>query len=238
MSELPLAPDPDTASASDAHIVDVPPQSPPADDGATRVLRLFWRRGKRRHDDGPIQRTRHRAAEILDMHRVHIAIIALVLVDLALVITEIILSFLEQQSNCNKDPTLPNEHAHEEALWIVILNRLSIAILCLFCFEHSLRMFALGLGDYLRNPLHAFDAAVVVGSLVLELVLKGPAQEIVGLLIVLRCWRIVRVIDGVATAIKAEKEAEIHRIKRENQRLKNEISELRKQVADAGQHEL
>ncbi|KAJ3159108.1 Voltage-gated hydrogen channel 1 [Geranomyces michiganensis] len=110
---------------------------------------------------------------------------------------------------------------------LTILKFISLAILIVFCFEHALRLFALGIVDYVHNPLHAFDAAVVYGSLVLELTLKGTAAEFAGLLIAARSWRIVRVIDNVATAVKAEKEDQLRSLKEENEVLKQELSAIR-----------
>ncbi|KAJ3169053.1 hypothetical protein HDU87_000881 [Geranomyces variabilis] len=169
---------------------------------------------------------RRRIASIIESHLAHILILVLVLIDLLCVVAEILISFLEQQDACREGDPLPPSH-NEETLFQTVLKVVSISILGVFCCEHALRLFALGFADYIDNPLHAFDAAVVYGSLILEITLKGTAAEFAGLLIAARSWRIVRVIDGVATAVKVEKEQELRALREENDMLKQELSTLR-----------
>lgn len=173
-----------------------------------------------------LQSLRSRLQALLESHRTHIAILVLVLIDLAVVITEIVVLFMEKEE-CHPHA------AEEEALWLRVMLGISVAILCIFVLEHLLRLFAFGPWYYIKNPLHAFDALVIVGSLVAELVLRGAAREVVGLLIALRCWRLVRVIDGVATAINEEKEEKIKHLKKENNKLRLEIEGLRKRIGIA-----
>lgn len=44
--------------------------------------------------------------------------------------------------------------------------------------------------------LHLFDAFVVITTFVLEIVLKGKEEELAALLIILRFWRIVKLVEG------------------------------------------
>ncbi|KAJ3014110.1 hypothetical protein HKX48_005330 [Thoreauomyces humboldtii] len=169
-----------------------------------------------------LRKTQIRVGEALETHKAHAAVLFLVLIDLLLVSSEILLSFLEDQ-DCKNG----NDSHDEKPRWLELLLRSSIGILCAFCIEHALRLFAFGFSYYFYNPLHLFDAAVVFASLALELFLGGRLQEIVGLLIVLRFWRIVRIIDGVATAVKVEHEGEIQRLEAELALARNEIAALK-----------
>lgn len=45
-------------------------------------------------------------------------------------------------------------------------------------------------------PLHLFDAIIVVTTFVLEFVLKGRERELIGLLVILRLWRLVKLVGG------------------------------------------
>ena len=47
-----------------------------------------------------------------------------------------------------------------------------------------------------HSGLHFFDAAVIVTTLVLEFALRGKERELAELLIVLRLWRLVKVVEG------------------------------------------
>ena len=45
--------------------------------------------------------------------------------------------------------------------------------------------------------LHAFDALVIVTTFTLEVALRGKEKELAGLLIILRLWRLVKLVGGV-----------------------------------------
>ena len=44
--------------------------------------------------------------------------------------------------------------------------------------------------------LHFFDAVVILTTFVLEVVLRGRERELASLLIVLRLWRLVKLVQG------------------------------------------
>jgi hypothetical protein len=69
--------------------------------------------------------------------------------------------------------------------------------------------------------------------LILEVVLKGKEREVAGLLIVLRLWRIVKLVSGVALGASELSEAqtlELNRVKTELEKLKSENAELRRRT--------
>lgn len=43
--------------------------------------------------------------------------------------------------------------------------------------------------------LHLFDAIVIILTITLEVILKGKERELAGLLVVLRLWRIVKLVS-------------------------------------------
>lgn len=50
--------------------------------------------------------------------------------------------------------------------------------------------------------LHIFDTLVIIGTVILEIVLSGQERELAGLLVVLRLWRIVKLVrKGVPATI-------------------------------------
>jgi hypothetical protein len=87
-------------------------------------------------------------------------------------------------------------------LWLSVLSYLSLSITSLFVLEIPLTLWSLGLDAY--NPfgpvphagLHLFDASVVLTTFVLEVVLRGKERELAGLLILLRLWRLVKLVGG------------------------------------------
>lgn len=88
-------------------------------------------------------------------------------------------------------------------VWLEVLSNISLGITTLFLVEIPITLWAMGLSYY--NPfgpfphagLHLFDALVIVGTFILEFVLKGRERELAGLLIILRLWRLVKLVGGM-----------------------------------------
>ncbi|KAL4458462.1 hypothetical protein ABPG75_013327 [Micractinium tetrahymenae] len=142
-------------------------------------------------------------ARLLERPAMHYSIIALTLLDLAVVVTELILSSIYPV----REEAPPAVHSVEEALsWV------SISILIIFVAELGAKLAVFGHGYFTRSWWHLADAVVVVASLSLELTLKGVAQEVASLLVFFRLWRLLRVMHGVAEAMELnhEKELEQH----------------------------
>lgn len=89
--------------------------------------------------------------------------------------------------------------------WLEVLAHISLVITTLFLIEIPLTLWAFGLEFY--NPfgkvtlarLHLFDAAIIMATFVLEVVLKGRERELAGLLIILRLWRLIKLVGGTLT---------------------------------------
>lgn len=86
--------------------------------------------------------------------------------------------------------------------WLNILSHISLAITTLFLAEIPVTLWSLGFsfynpwGSVLHAGLHLFDAFVIIVTFVLEVVLKGRERELAGLLIILRLWRLVKLVGG------------------------------------------
>ena len=82
---------------------------------------------------------------------------------------------------------------------IQVLHYSSIVILCLFSVEILLKVYAFRT-EYLKHKAEVFDAFIVFISLILDLVFINHEDVLryIGLVIVLRLWRIIRVIHGMA----------------------------------------
>ncbi|TFK29841.1 hypothetical protein FA15DRAFT_651449 [Coprinopsis marcescibilis] len=131
-------------------------------------------------------------------------------------------------------------HGHnEDPKWISILADVSLGITVTFVAEILLTLWALGFRHF--NPfgtapfaaLHLFDAAIVLTTFIFEVVLRGGARELAGLLIVLRLWRLVKLAGGVAVLsgdlneVRAE---ELQANKQELEKTKGELDECKKEI--------
>ncbi|CAG8658961.1 6278_t:CDS:1, partial [Dentiscutata heterogama] len=73
-----------------------------------------------------------------------------------------------------------------------------------FLLEILLNFIAFGLAYFTKEPhwfLHIFDAILVITTFFLEIFLHGKQREIVGLLIIFRLWRLIKVVGTVAVGV-------------------------------------
>jgi len=83
-----------------------------------------------------------------------------------------------------------------------VLSNISLVINSLFLFEIPLTLWALGprymnpFGSAPHASLHLFDSIVIITTFVLEVVLRGKERELAGLIVVLRLWRLVKLVGG------------------------------------------
>ena len=119
---------------------------------------------------------------------------------------------------------LPAAHSAETALsWT------SITILCIFVAEQLLRLLVFG-PRYFLSWWHALDAAIVIVSLVLELVLKGVERETLSLLVVFRLWRLVRIMHAVSVELEMQHDEALQRHHAEMEALAAQLDAARAEV--------
>lgn len=90
-----------------------------------------------------------------------------------------------------------------------VIHWVSLVILSVFFSETVLRIVVLGVWDYIENKIEVFDGAIITLSLapmVASTVANGPRSpwDAISLLIVLRIWRVKRVIDAYVLPVKVE----------------------------------
>ncbi|KAH7619219.1 hypothetical protein Ndes2526B_g06173 [Nannochloris sp. 'desiccata'] len=165
---------------------------------------------------GDHSRTQKWLAKKLESRPVHITVVALVLLDLILILTDLaLLSFypIEEESP-HAVHTAENTFA-----WI------SVGILSLFTLEQLIKLAVFG-PSYFYRVWHALDALIIVTSLVLEILLRGPSREVVSLLIIFRLWRLVRIMHAIAEEIATEHEESAkqhHKLERKMQQRINDL---------------
>jgi len=108
-----------------------------------------------------------------------------------------------------------------------ILHWITVSILIIFNAELLLKFLVFGFKYFVHSWMHSLDALIVVSSLVLTVVLKGKAQEAVSLLILLRFWRIVRLVDALLVALSFQHEKEKEKMESELKQLREEVKALK-----------
>ncbi|KAF8309241.1 uncharacterized protein EI90DRAFT_3105772 [Cantharellus anzutake] len=135
-------------------------------------------------------------AETLESPRTHTLIISLIAVDAACVLADLAYSLLS--------PTCTPVEGEDAPIWLNVTALISLVITCLFVLEIPLTIWSLGWKNYWpfgpapHASLHFFDGVIIITTFVLEVVLRGKERELAALLIILRLWRLVKLVGGVA----------------------------------------
>ena len=67
-------------------------------------------------------------------------------------------------------------------------------------------------GSYLNSKFHLFDAVVIVLSFLIDVTMRGPAESIGSLLVVLRLWRLAKISEEVVLGATERMEMLEHHI--------------------------
>ncbi|XP_048198925.1 voltage-gated hydrogen channel 1 [Perognathus longimembris pacificus] len=157
---------------------------------------------------------RSRLRKLFSLHRFQVFIICLVILDALLVLAQLILDLKIIQLDKNKYA-------------VQVFHYMSIAILFIFVVEVFLKIFVFRL-EFFHHKFEILDAIVVVVSFVLDIVFvfREHEFEALGLLILLRLWRVARIINGIIISVKTRSERQLLRLKQMNIQLATKIQHL------------
>jgi len=173
--------------------------------------------------NGTLFTWRENVARFLESRRLHTLILTLIAIDAACIIADIAYGFL--MDGCP---------APENPIWLEVLANISLAITTFFLLELPLAFWAFGIKFYLPyfgHPhalLHLFDAIIVVTTFVLEFVLKGRERELAGLLVILRLWRLVKLVGGIAVGAGEVEEQVLEELEETKRQLEGSTAALAK----------
>jgi voltage-gated hydrogen channel 1 len=74
--------------------------------------------------------------------------------------------------------------------------------------------------SYFRSPFHVFDAIVIVAAFVIDLLLSGPLEEAGSIIVVLRLWRVFKIIEEFSAGAADEVEELAQRLSHMEDQLK------------------
>ncbi|KAI9851484.1 MAG: hypothetical protein M1838_003559 [Thelocarpon superellum] len=115
----------------------------------------------------------------------------------------------------------------DEALGIArdALGTAGLVFSCLFMAELMASIWAFGL-SYFNSRFHCFDAFVIVLGFVVDVLLHGTLEEIASLVVVLRLWRVFKIIEEFSAGAAEQMDAlaeKIERLEMENRELRKEL---------------
>lgn len=160
-------------------------------------------------------------------------------------LADLIYTFLSEGCTPPEGPDAPH--------WLEVLAHISLGITTFFLIEIPLSFFAFGpqffnpFGPVPHAVLHLFDALIIVITFIFEVVLKGREKELAGLLIILRLWRLVKLVGGVAVGVGEVEESDAKELAETREELKGVIvalsqakeenNELRQRLAAHAAHD-
>ncbi|RMZ90848.1 hypothetical protein DV736_g1937, partial [Chaetothyriales sp. CBS 134916] len=115
-----------------------------------------------------------------------------------------------------------------------ILGDVGLAFSSLFMAELLASVFAFGF-SYFKSSFHVFDAIVIVLAFIVDLLLKGPLQEAGSLVVILRLWRVFKIIEEFSTNANDQMEdlyQEINHLRKENEKVRSESDNVREEIDD------
>ncbi|KAG5636804.1 hypothetical protein H0H81_006792 [Sphagnurus paluster] len=146
--------------------------------------------------DNNISQWRQKLAHLLETKRLHSFVIVLIVIDAACVLADLTYTVLSEDCGGPSDE-LPQ--------WLEVLAHISLVITSFFMIEIPLSLWAFGpsyfnpFGPFIHAGLHIFDAIIILTTFVLEVALKGRERELAGLLVILRMWRLVKLVGGMSS---------------------------------------
>ncbi|KAF9246202.1 hypothetical protein BU15DRAFT_39768 [Melanogaster broomeanus] len=176
---------------------------------------------------GTLATWRESTARFLESPRLHIFVITLIAIDAGCVLADIGYSFLH-------DPCDATPERSEAPFWLEILANISLTITTFFLAEIPLTLWAFGPRFYLpfggvpHAVLHLFDAVIILTTFILEFVLKGKERELSGLLVILRLWRIVKLVGGIAVGAGEIEEEVLKELEETKRQLEGSTAALAK----------
>lgn len=87
---------------------------------------------------------------------------------------------------------------------------------------------------FFRSKFHCFDAFVILAGFIVDVCLKGIVEEAAELVIVLRLWRVFKIIEELGAGAQEQMESMQERfedVEKENKELKGELNDLRTRLA-------
>ncbi|XP_043924569.1 voltage-gated hydrogen channel 1 [Protopterus annectens] len=160
---------------------------------------------------------------LLSSYRFQVAVIFLVILDAVFVLCELLIDVEIIKSDKNQ-------------ILAQVFHYLSLSILTFFIIEISGKIYAFRM-EFFHHKFEVFDAVIVLISFVLDIVFAIHETAFTGieLLIILRLWRVARIVNGVVLSVKAQANRKIAELKEANAGLTNSINELQQRCAQQEQ---
>ncbi|XP_020372665.1 voltage-gated hydrogen channel 1 [Rhincodon typus] len=160
---------------------------------------------------------------LFNSNNFQIAVVCLVILDALFVLCELLMDLAVIE--VDKEKIAPQ-----------VFHYLSIAILTFFILELIGKLYAFRL-EFFWHKFEVLDAVIVIVSFILDIVYisREDAFDGVGLLILLRLWRVARIINGILMTVKSRAVKKETELKHANTHLNRRIGELQNECTQLTQ---
>ncbi|KAI9811487.1 MAG: hypothetical protein M1827_005470 [Pycnora praestabilis] len=169
----------------------------------------------------PNYEIRHQIQRFLTSKTGHYSVLLLVAADVSCIFADFLISLLK----CEQKSADHGWDIAQDVLGIV-----SLVFSCLFMAELLAAVFAFGLA-YFKSWFHCFDAAVIILGFVVDVLLHGVLEEVASLVVILRLWRVFKIVEEFSAGAQEQMEemaGRIEKLESENKELKKEVDGLKK----------
>lgn len=169
----------------------------------------------------------------LSTHRFQVCVVSFVIIDCMVVIAELLMDLrilsMEDSVTWSKGSAPPTRFPAESYYLVPdVLHSISIAILAMFVLEICFKIFAFGF-DFLKLGWEMFDSVVVTVTFFLDVLLPHSHSSTngLGLFIILRLWRVARILNGMVKSVKKQADRHVVCEKRRRENLEEELDRYR-----------
>ena len=148
-------------------------------------------------------RYRKKCARVLDTRWVEYGILFFIFLDMIFVAFELLLDscVIERTAKAKKISS--------------VFHTLSVCVLILFTIEIFATIFRCGIKEFFSRFWFVFDFIIVVTSLIFDILFASSTGS---LLVILRLWRVVRVVHGIITSSREKLVNQLHHLKLSHKR--------------------
>ncbi|KAK3714437.1 hypothetical protein LTR37_007743 [Vermiconidia calcicola] len=171
------------------------------------------------NQDSIITTTRQQTRRYLSSKTGHYSVLLLVSLDVSCIFADFIFQIFSCEGRVD---------SHDGEIVLDALGIVSLVFSCLFMTELVASVWAFGFG-YFRSKFHCFDALVITAGLVIDVLLRGVLEEVASLVIVLRLWRVFKIIEELSVGAEEQMEdlqERLEMLEREKTELTKEVEKL------------
>jgi len=165
--------------------------------------------------------SREAARHYLSSKTGHYFVLGLVALDVSSIFADFVINLFKCEGQWG-------DKGWDEAL--EALGVIGLVFSTLFLLELLVSVWAFG-WRYFNSKFHCFDAFIIVAGFISDVVLHGTTEEAASLIIILRLWRVFKIIEeltGGAQEVIDHMAEQVRMLENENGRLKEEVVKGRK----------